>query len=138
MAYAQMPQLPQAQRELVQLGGKYRAVVRPRHVRQVPEKPLKIQVIRAHQSVREQMQTQVPIDCVLRGLIQINGGGAHLSAGIAFGVLAGELFKLIREGKIGGLGERRRGEPRIQYRARIGAGGDDINEGHAGSVTSFG
>jgi len=50
------------------------------------------------------VQAQVGIDRILGGLIQVDGGSAHLSTGVTFGVVGDERIQLIGERKVGGLG----------------------------------
>lgn len=135
VAHAQVAQLAQTNRELLELGGQHRAVVGPRNICEGAEQSVQVQLVRADQSVGEQVQTQVGVHGILGSLIQVDGGGAHLSAGITRRMLGGQLLQLVRDGQVGGLGEGGGGEPGIQDGAGMLAGSNNINQCDAGGVT---
>ncbi len=135
VAHAQVAQLAQTNREVLELGGQHRAVVGPRNICEGAEQSVQVQLVRADQGVREQVQTQVGVHGILGSLIQVDGGGAHLSAGITRRMLGGQLLQLVRDGQVGGLGEGGGGEPGIQDGAGMLAGSNNINQCDAGGVT---
>ena len=135
VAHAQVAQLAQTNRQLLELGGKHRAVVSPRNIRQGTEQAVQVQLVGANQSVGEQVQTQVRVDRVFGCLIQVDGCGTHLGAGIARRVLSGQVLQLVRDGQVGSLGEGGSGEPRIQDGAGVLARDNNIDQCDAGGVT---
>ena len=135
VAHAQVTQLAQTNRQLLELGSEHRAVVGPRHVREGAEQAVQVQLVGANQSVGEQVQTQVRVDCVFGCLIQVDGCGTHLGAGVARRMLNGQVFQLVRDGQVGGLGEGGSGEPRIQDGAGVLARDNNIDQCDAGGVT---
>ena len=135
VAHAQVAQLAQTNCELLELGGKYRAVVGPRNIRQGAEQAVQVQLVGANQSVGEQVQTQVRVDRVFGCLVQVDGGGAHLGAGVTRRVLNGQVLQLVRDGQVGGLGEGGGGEPCIQDGAGVLARDNNIDQCDAGGVT---
>ena len=135
VAHAQVTQLAQTNRKLLELGGKHRAVVGPRHVCESAEQAVQVQLVRANQGVGEQVQTQVGIHGIFGGLIQVDGGGAHLGAGVTRRVLSDQVLQLVRDGQVGGLGEGGSGEPSIQDGAGVLARDNNIDQCDAGGVT---
>ena len=92
VAHAQVAQLAQTNRQLLELGGKHRAVVGPRNIRQGAEQAVQVQLVGANQSVGEQVQTQVCVHRVFGCLIQVDGGGTHLGTGVARRMLNGQVL----------------------------------------------
>ena len=135
VAHTQVAQLAQTNRKLLELGGKHRAVVGPRNIRQGTEQAVQVQLVGANQGVREQVQTQVCVNCVFGCLIQVNGGSAYLGASIACRVLSGQLLQLVRDGQVRSLGEGGGGEPSIQDGAGVLARDNNINQCNAGGIT---
>ena len=135
VAHTQVAQLAQTNRKLLELSGKHRAVVGPRNIRQGAEQAVQVQLIGANQGVGEQVQTQVRVDRVFGCLIQVDGCGTHLGAGIARRVLGGQFLQLVRDGQVGGLGEGGSGEPGIQDGAGVLARDNNIDQCNARGVT---
>ena len=135
VAHAQVAQLAQTNCELLELGGKHRAVVGPRNIRQGAEQAVQVQLVGANQSVGEQVQTQVRVDCVFGCLIQVDGCGTHLGTGVARRMLNSQFLQLVRDGQVGGLGEGGGGEPGIQDGAGVLARDNNIDQCNAGGVT---
>ena len=135
VAHTQVAQLAQTNRKLLELGGKHRAVVSPRNIRQGAEQAVQVQLIRANQGVGEQVQAQVCVQGVFGCLIQVDGGGTHLGTGVARRVLSDQVLQLVRDGQVGGLGEGGRGEPGVQDGAGVLARDNNIDQCNAGGVT---